>query len=388
MATLSGDRRGEGIARSSSLMKIVRPCWSQGPSRSRADALMWYKDLGKHAAGEFSMAVVQANSQLEDGSQMESGPLSSSGAGDATIGTFVGIYDGHGGPETARYITQNMFQNLKKFVSEHHGMSVDAVKKAFVATEEGFLAGVRKMWMRMPQLASVGSCCLVGIVCSGMLYVANLGDSRAVLGRLEGGGRAVVAVQMTTDHNASNESVRDELRSLHPHDSQIVVLKHNVWRVKGIIQISRSIGDAYLKDSFFNQEPLLAKFQLPQPFHKSILSADPSIVTHKLSPGDQFIIFASDGLWEHLTNQEAVDIVHEHSRAGIARRLVKHALKIAAKKREMRCSDLRKIDRGIRRHFHDDISVIVLFFDHGLISRNTCYAPVVSLKGGIFPSQL
>ncbi|KAK8919337.1 putative protein phosphatase 2C 38 [Platanthera zijinensis] len=419
MATLRGDRRGEGIVGSSSLMKIVRPCWwssarqraDEGPSRCRADGLMWYKDLGKHAAGEFSMAVVQANDQLEDGSQLESGPLTSSAAGgDRTNGTFVGVYDGHGGPETARYITQNLFQNLKskpqifcvpiviffrgglmesnfaEFVSEHQGMSVDAIKKAFFATEEGFLAGVRKQWMKMPQLASVGSCCLIGVICCGMLYVANLGDSRAVLGRLESGRRAVAAVQMTTDHNASNEAVRDELRSQHPHDSQIVVLKHNVWRVKGIIQISRSIGDAYLKDSFFNQEPLLAKFRLPQAFHKSILSSDPSIVTHKLSPGDQFIIFASDGLWEHLTNQEAVDIVHEHPRAGIARRLVNHALKAAAKKREMRCSDLRKIDRGIRRHFHDDISVIVLFVDHGLISRNTCYAPVVSLKGGIFPS--
>ncbi|KAK8952821.1 putative protein phosphatase 2C 38 [Platanthera guangdongensis] len=396
MATLRGDHRGEGIVGSSSLMKIVRPCWwssarqraNEGPSRCRADGLMWYKDLGKHAAGEFSMAVVQANNQLEDGSQIESGPLTSSdaAAGDPTNGTFVGVYDGHGGPETARYITQNLFQNLKKFVSEHQGMSVDAIKKAFFATEQGFLAGVRKQWMKMPQLASVGSCCLMGVICCGMLYVANLGDSRAVLGRLEGGRRAVAAVQMTTDHNASNEAVRDELRSQHPHDSQIVVLKHNVWRVKGIIQISRSIGDAYLKDSFFNQEPLLAKFRLPQDFHKSILSSDPSIVTHKLSPGDQFIIFASDGLWEHLTNQEAVDIVHEHPRAGIARRLVNHALKVAAKKREMRCSDLRKIDRGIRRHFHDDISVIVLFVDHGLISRNTCYAPVVSLKGGIFPS--
>lgn len=305
------------------MMKIVSPCWKssagdkaeQGFSLSRSDGLLWYKDTGKHSAGEFSMAVVQANYQLEDGSQIESGPLSSSDAGDATNGTFVGIYDGHGGPEAARFVMEHLFRNLKKIVSEQKGISVDVIRKAFSTTEEEFLSLVRKQWKRMPQLASVGSCCLIGVVCSGMLYVANLGDSRLVLGRSDRTERGIVAVQMTTDHNVSDEVVRNELRSLHPHDSQIVVLKHNVWRVKGLIQISRSIGDAYLKDSQFNQEPLLAKFRLPQPFDKPILSADPSIVAHKLSPRDQFIIFASDGLWEHLSNQEAVDIVHFHPRA-------------------------------------------------------------------------
>jgi pyruvate dehydrogenase phosphatase len=54
---------------------------------------------------------------------------------------------------------------------------------------------------------------------------------------------------------------------------------------------------------------------------------------------------------------------------GIAKRLVKSALHEAAKKREMRYSDLKDIDRGIRRHFHDDITVIVVFIDSNLMSR-------------------
>ncbi|XP_020585424.1 probable protein phosphatase 2C 60 [Phalaenopsis equestris] len=361
-------------------MKIVSHCLKiaagdkadDGLSLSRSDGLLWYKDVGKHSAGEFSMAVVQANYQMEDGCQIESGSLSSDEDVDAMNGTFVGIYDGHGGAEAARFITANLFLNLKEIVSEHKGISVDVLRKAFSTTEEGFLSLVREKWKRLPQLASVGSCCLIGVIFAGTLYVANVGDSRLVLGRLGGDGRGTIAVQMTTDHNVSDEAVRNELMSLHPHDSQIVVLKHNVWRVKGLIQISRSIGDAYLKDSQFNQEPLLAKFRLPQPFYKPVLSSDPSIITHKLSPREQFMIFASDGLWEHLSNQEAVDIVRFNPRAGIARRLIKHALMVAAKKREMRYSDLKKIGRGIRRHFHDDISVIVIFFDHLLITAAKC----------------
>jgi len=80
-------------------------------------------------------------------------------------------------------------------------------------------------------------------------------------------------------------------------------------------QISRCIGDVYLKKAEFNREPLYAKFRLPQPFKRPILSSEPSILVHQLQPQDQFIIFASDGLWEHFSNQEAVDIVQNSPRA-------------------------------------------------------------------------
>lgn len=68
---------------------------------------------------------------------------------------------------------------------------------------------------------------------------------------------------------------------------------------------------------------------------------------------------------------------------GSARRLVKTALQEAAKKREMRYSDLKKIDRGVRRHFHDDITVIVVFLDSTLVSKaSTVKSQKVSVKGG------
>lgn len=48
---------------------------------------------------------------------------------------------------------------------------------------------------------------------------------------------------------------------------------------------------------------------------------------------------------------------------GIAKRLIRAALHEAAKKREMRYDDIKKIEKGIRRHFHDDITVIVVYLD-------------------------
>ncbi|KAG2730064.1 hypothetical protein I3760_01G276100 [Carya illinoinensis] len=380
---------------STALMRIVSPCWKpsvegensseRGDVSGRFDGLLWYKDSGRHVNGEFSMAVIQANNLLEDHSQLESGSMSSLESG--PLGTFVGIYDGHGGPEAARFIYDRLFDNIKtiraaEFTSENQGMSADVINKAFLATEEEFLTLVKRQWLSKPQIASVGSCCLVGIICSGLLYIANSGDSRVVLGRQEKALKVIKAVQLSYEHNASVESVREELRLLHPDDPQIVVLRHKVWRVKGLIQVSRSIGDAYLKKAEFNREPLLSKFRLPEPFHKPILKAEPTISVQKLCSEDQFLIFASDGLWEHLSNQEAVDIVQSCPRNGIARKLVKTALCDAAKKREMRYSDLKKIDRGVRRHFHDDITVIVLFLDSHLISRSSWHGPLLSIRGG------
>ncbi|KNA12910.1 hypothetical protein SOVF_122140 [Spinacia oleracea] len=374
----------------SGLMNFLRAClWpvsdpsihAGSDSSGRQEGLLWYKDTGQHVNGDFSMAVVQANSLLEDQSQLESGSLSSLDSG--PCGTFVGVYDGHGGPETSRYINDHLFPHLRRFATENHCISADVIRKAFQATEEGFLSVVSRQWPMKPQLAAVGSCCLVGVICTGALYIANLGDSRAVLGRLVKATGEVLAVQLSTEHNACLEAVRQELQSTHPDDSHIVVLKHNVWRVKGLIQISRSIGDVYLKKAEFNREPLFAKFRLREPFKRPILSADPSILVHELQPHDQFVIFASDGLWEHLSNQEAVDIVQNNPRSGSAKRLVKSALQEAAKKREMRYSDLKKIDRGVRRHFHDDITVIVVFLDSNLVSRATSGSkgPQVSVRG-------
>lgn len=81
------------------------------------------------------------------------------------------------------------------------------------------------------------------------------------------------------------------------------------------MQVSRSIGDVYLKYAHYNREPINEKFRLPEPMNMPILTAIPTISSHHLHPDDSFLIFASDGLWEHLTNEKAVDIVHSHPRA-------------------------------------------------------------------------
>ncbi|KAL0788024.1 hypothetical protein Bca101_004270 [Brassica carinata] len=337
-------------------------CGSGGEGK---DGLLWFRDLGKYRGGEFSMAVIQANQVLEDQSQIESG----------NFGTFVGVYDGHGGPEAARYVCDHLFNHFRGYVRLHPPLGFNSrwerlftmlalygyaeisaetqgvvtIQRAFNATEEGFASLVSELWSTMPNLATVGTCCLVGVIYQSTLFVASLGDSRVVLGK-KGSSGGLSAIQLSSEHNANNEDILWELKDLHPDDPQIVVFKHGVWRVK---------GDMYMKRQEFNREPIGQKFRIAEPMKRPLMSATPTILSHPLHPNDLFLIFASDGLWEHLSNEKA----------GSAKRLIKAALQEAARKREMRYSDLKKIDKKVRRHFHDDITVIVVFLNHDLISR-------------------
>ena len=266
---------------------------------------------------------------------------------------------------------------------EHGGITEETLRAAFSATEEGILTLVRRTCSLKPLIAAVGSCCLVGVIWKGTLLIANVGDSRAVLGSRSSTNRSnkIAAEQLTSDHNAALEEVRQELKSLHPDDPHIVVLKHGVWRIKGIIQVSRSIGDAYLKRPEFSLDPSFPKFHLTERLQRPVLSAEPCVYTRVLQTSDKFVIFASDGLWEQMSNQQAVEIVNKHPRPGIARRLVRRAMSIAAKKREMRYDDLKKVERGVRRFFHDDITVVVVFVDSELLMVEKATVPELSVKG-------
>lgn len=78
----------------------------------------------------------------------------------------------------------------------------------------------------------------------------------------------------------------------------------------GYLQVSRSIGDFYMKKPEFHVVPLLHLKE-----ERPLMTVEPSILIRKLKLNDLFVIFASDGLWEHLTDQEAVDIVYKNPKA-------------------------------------------------------------------------
>ncbi|KAJ4753189.1 Protein phosphatase 2C family protein [Rhynchospora pubera] len=325
----------------------------------------WEKKVARHLCGQYSMAVAQANLKNEDRCQLVSGSLSNI-ARNGPTGVFVGIYDGHGGDICSQFVLDNLFNDLKSAISNQPG-HVDypaAIQQAYLSTEDRFLGLARRNWERIPRLAAVGSCCLSGVVCNNVLHVANAGDSRAVLARWGVGDENAEAVQLSIDYNAQDEDRRNELQLQHTDDPVLFSVVNGTYRVRGRIQVTRAIGDFYLKSNEFNREPLEARYRQQQPIVRPILKAEPTILTYDLEADDKFVIFASDGLWTDVTNEEAVSIVKHSPRSGAAKALLVEALSKASQRNNLEYQQLINLPLADKRYHHDDISIVILFFDN------------------------
>jgi pyruvate dehydrogenase phosphatase len=156
-----------------------------------------------------------------------------------------------------------------------------------------------------------GSCALLSFYDSNtkLLHVACTGDSRAVLGRRGESGKWV-ATPLSVDQTGSNPEEEARMRKQHPGEENVI----RNGRVLGGLEPSRAFGDASykwtrevserLKASFFGRTP--SQLLRTPPY----VTAEPVVTTTKIEPskGD-FVVMATDGLWEMLTNEEVVGLV-------------------------------------------------------------------------------
>lgn len=129
-----------------------------------------------------------------------------------------------------------------------------------------------------------GTTALIALVEGSQLIVANVGDSRGVMCDSKGN-----TIPLSFDHKP--DQMREKKRI---QEAGGFITFNGVWRVAGILATSRALGDFPLKD-------------------RNLVIADPDILTFDLSDHKpQFLIFASDGLWDTFTNEEAVAFIKEH----------------------------------------------------------------------------
>lgn len=70
-----------------------------------------------------------------------------------------------------------------------------------------------------------------------------------------------------------------------------------------------------MKKPEFSRDHRFHHFRLPIPLKRAVMTAEPSILIRKLKSNDLFLIFASDGLWEQLSDEAAVEIVSRNPRS-------------------------------------------------------------------------
>ena len=209
-----------------------------------------------------------------------------------------------------------------------------ALTNAFTRTDAEFAAADG-------DASLVGTTAVVALVGSRRLYVANCGDSRAVLCR---GG---AALPLTDDHKAARE---DETARVEAAGGQI--LFWNGVRVMGVLAVSRAIGDHCLR-----------------PF----VIARPEVTILQRRPDDELLLLASDGLWDVLSNAEAVTL----ARRCVARARERGATRAAAARIAATVLTRAAVDRGSR----DNVTVVVVdLSEHGLVGAETISNPSASSK--------
>jgi serine/threonine protein phosphatase PrpC len=134
------------------------------------------------------------------------------------------------------------------------------------------------------------------------IVAANVGDARVVLGHNNG-----TAERLTRDHKADNDDEVERIRQAGGFCFK--------GRVSGVLAVTRSLGDFYLKD-FVIAEPYVSEQTI------SIVQAPPQ--PHQRS----FVVLACDGLWDVMSDQEVVDFVRSFpgERNQVAKCLIKEAL--------------------------------------------------------------
>nr|PIL98564.1 protein phosphatase 2C domain-containing protein [Toxoplasma gondii COUG] len=216
----------------------------------------------------------------------------------------------------------------EKFLSVGLEALVKATAKSFFMTDHNFLDSARKSGVEQDAGSTACVVLLFGPDDDGQLKLltAHAGDTRAVLCRDDR------ALRLTEDHRPNHKL---EQRRVQQNGGEVMNIE-GVWRVIFVdrktnrlfgLATSRALGDRRMK--------------VP----KKLVTCQPTLHVYAINfETDLFLVLASDGIWDVLSDEEVVAIVSEHldKPPQEAARFV--------------------IDEAVKRGSEDDKTCTVLFF--------------------------
>ncbi|KAK5133552.1 hypothetical protein LTR08_007591 [Meristemomyces frigidus] len=245
------------------------------------------------------------------------------------------IFDGHAGPRTSELLKSHLPVGIAKALEAANCFErpytpndthiIDTIKKAFITLDDQMVSQARELLgggvvdraniIAAAATVHSGSCALLALYDpkTRILRVANTGDSRAVLGRWDKEAGKYVAQPMSVDQTGFNPDEVLRLKQDHPGEE---VVDPKTGRVHGIA-VSRAFGDARWKwpqevsrrayEMFWGPTPRSDSMIVTPPY----LTAEPVVMETRIETGahPSFLIMASDGLWDCMSNEDAVSCV-------------------------------------------------------------------------------
>lgn len=178
---------------------------------------------------------------------------------------YYAVFDGHGGRDAAVFCAENLHQIIVQ------GLEMgDSVPKAI---KEGIKEINRQVVARW---ATAGTTAAIVVVMNDIIYTANVGDSRIILIDTNGKHK-----RLSVDHRITDKT---EKKAVITRGGTITQ-----GRVNGILMLSRAIGDGEV-----------ARY----------ISCEPYMTETPLKEGMKLII-ACDGVWDVMSDQNAVEIFNK-----------------------------------------------------------------------------
>ncbi|XP_039322428.1 putative protein phosphatase 1N isoform X1 [Saimiri boliviensis] len=205
---------------------------------------------------------------------------------------FFAVLDGHGGARAARFgarhLPGHVLEELGPEPDEPEGVR-EALRRAFLSADER----LRSLW---PRVETGGSTAVALLVSPRFLYLAHCGDSRAVLSR------AGAVAFSTEDHRPLRPRERERI-----HAAGGTIRRR---RVEGSLAVSRALGDFAYK-------------QAPgRPPELQLVSAEPEVAALVRQAEDEFMLLASDGVWDTMSGAALAGMVASRLRLGLAPELL------------------------------------------------------------------
>ena len=217
---------------------------------------------------------------------------------------YLAVCDGHGveGHEVSGFIKRILPKELSNSLFHKDILTNDknAKKKIYNIIGETFIR-VNEKLISNESINSIfsGTTCVSVIYTPIKLICANIGDSRAVIGKFDNHFKKWIAVNLSRDHKPTEE---DEARRIYKKGGRIKpfideetgeeVGPQRVWvkddEVPGLA-MTRSFGDRVAA--------IAGTICLPE------------IKEYYFSEGDKFLILASDGVWEFIQSEECINII-------------------------------------------------------------------------------
>jgi len=233
---------------------------------------------------------------------------------------FFGVYDGHGGSEAAEFCSDHLHENLSQAIAHQwRGTPLldcndrDCVTKISQCMRDAFVHTDHLFLTRELNHPKGGTTACVAVLLNDTIVVGNVGDTRAILYR----GNS--AVPLSKDHKPDRV---DEIARIQAAGGDVIAGDVVVGGEE--FSLTRAIGNSTVK---VRPGQNYRDLSVPQ-----VVTSEPEVSITELNDDDKFLIIASDGVWDYMTNEDVVEFVegrlnvHQDPQMA-AKELAEHAIK-------------------------------------------------------------